>query len=139
MRLGDFLEAFPLNGAPHLFESRRLHGDGEFAACARFLNGRRWHELGTEELEKSYDCVSFVDIEAFVYYLPAFLWATLVHPNSMVADTTVSSITRRGREMLPLLTAAQATFVSRFFRFVAEREIEFYGEAEDAERTMREN
>lgn len=82
-----------LNEMIHIFKERKApspvevsEGDAslsfEYAYCQQFFAGRRWFEIGYDELRYSYPSgasamVTFLSDVGFIYYLPAFMSCVL--------------------------------------------------------------
>jgi hypothetical protein len=95
----------------------------ECEEVAGYFGGRRWQELVNADELRYHECaLSLFTPQAFHYYLPAFIRATLRDPKG--ADVIPDGITfafeselgAASRERLPLFTAAQRQSVARFLR-----------------------
>jgi hypothetical protein len=70
---------------------------------ARHFRGRRWQEISLEGLQSDYPgdasaCLAFMTVEAFRYYLPAYLLILIddFGHADVVYDSTIRKLTRSG-------------------------------------------
>jgi hypothetical protein len=68
------------SAAPYPGDNRLTQGSSlEATQVSNFLKGRRWQDLGVEELALNHESLFFMTPEAIRYYIPAFLIASVRH------------------------------------------------------------
>jgi len=67
----------------------------ETSLCEQNLAGYDWQSIPLEKVLESFDCISFLDDEAFACMLPAWMIAALHYPAENVYHWTLSALLSR--------------------------------------------
>ena len=119
------LGAFPATGAPAQVVSdlaREVHaGSGQIDGA---LRGRAWTEAQQRALEDCAKDIVALTVEAFVYYIPAFMCAAVANPEgdaatyAMYALCPLGSFDTFDASTCALFTKGQAAVVGDFLQFL---------------------
>lgn len=107
-------QAFPVDGIPVAPIIDTYDDEG---IVPTFL-GRSWNSFATRELREHSAAISFLTESAFIYYLPAFLVATIDDPETadIIPDNLLTKFARpRAAAIVARLTPEQRSVVVEFF------------------------
>jgi hypothetical protein len=95
-----------------------------------YFEGKTWHGHTAKKLRKLDLSLTVFTVEAFVYYVPAYMLADIKEPED--ADsiseallfwlTPVGTATERAKEIVRRLTKEQRSAVAAYFEYVRERD-----------------
>ncbi|MDH0863809.1 DUF6714 family protein [Mitsuaria sp. GD03876] len=95
MSFDSLHEAFSHRAKPGVLISSTELTEDEVAGVLA-IGERDWHELTLDTLEENFDAINLMALEAFIYYLPGVMLATLKEDtrNAITAVTVASMLDR---------------------------------------------
>jgi len=142
----------PLPPPERIALERNEYPDYEGNAVGRFFTGKQWREITLESLTTQYggdgsSCLAFLQPEALLYYLPAYLSMVLeIEDTDMVGDSVLFMLAKPGTAADPILVSRFAAFnnltsmekkaVRHVLEFLAEQEARRGDPNGDAEKAL---
>ena len=108
-------------------DPNRIDFDGESLEIKRAFSGKQWIEITQKELVNMPQVISFFSLNAFVYYLPAIILATVSfdEETGYLRDGLIDKLTPREdnphfQKIIKVLTGQQKQVIAAYLRFVSQ-------------------